>query len=100
MRTTKRKPSSVGEILVEEFLLPLKITQGQLAVALGISRRTVNELCNNKRMITIDTALMLSRALGTTPEFWLNLQQQNDLWAALNNPRRIAKIKRVHRVAA
>jgi len=100
MRTTKRKPSSVSEILVEEFLLPLNITQGQLAVALGISRRTVNELCNNKRMITIDTALMLSRALGTTPEFWLNLQQQNDLWAALNNPRRIAKIKRVHRVAA
>lgn len=100
MRTTKRKPSSVGEILVEEFLLPMNITQGQLAEAMGISRRTVNELCNNKRMITIDTALMLSRAFGTTPEFWLNLQQQNDLWAALNNPRRAAKIKRAHRVAA
>lgn len=100
MKTTKRKPSRVGEILVEEFLVPLHITQAQLAEAMGISRRTVNELCNHKRTITIDTALMLSRALGTTPEFWLNLQQQNDLWAALNTPKRAAKIKRAHRVAA
>lgn len=100
MRTTKRKPSSVAEILVEEFLLPMQVTQGQLAEAMGISRRTINELCNNKRMVTVDTALMLSRALGTTAEFWLNLQQQNDLWAALNTPRRAAKIERAHPVAA
>lgn len=100
MRTTKRKPSSVGEILTEEFLTPMKITQSQLAEALGISRRTVNELCNDKRSVTVDTALMLSRALKTTPEFWLNLQQQNDLWAALNTPERAAKILRAHPVAA
>ena len=100
MKTTKRKPSGVGEILVEEFLVPLQVTQGRLAEAMGISRRAVNEICNSKRSVTIDTALMLSRALGTTPEFWLNLQQQNDLWAALNTPKRAAKIKRAHRVAA
>lgn len=100
MRVTKRKPSSVGEILTEEFLEPMKITQGQLAEALGISRRTVNELCNNKRTVSVDTALMLSRVLGTTPEFWLNLQQQNDLWAALNTPERAAKIRRAHPIAA
>lgn len=100
MKTTKRKPSGVGEILVEEFLEPMQVTQRQLAEAMGVSRRAVNEICNNKRSITIDTALMLSRALGTTPEFWLNLQQQSDLWAALNTPKRAAKIKRAHRVAA
>lgn len=100
MRTTKRKPASVGQILTDEFLAPMKITQSQLAEALGISRRTVNELCNDKRSVTVDTALMLSRALKTTPEFWLNLQQQNDLWAALNTPERAEKILRAHPVAA
>lgn len=100
MRTTKRKPASVGEILSEEFLLPGEITQGQLADAMGVSRRTVNELCNNKRTVTVDMALMLSRTLGTTAEFWLNLQQKNDMWAALNTPERAARIQRAHPVAA
>jgi len=100
MKTTKRKPANVGDILVEEFLTPMQVTQGQLAEAMGISRRTVNEICNNKRSVTVDTALMLARALNTTPEFWLNLQRQNDLWAALNDRSRAAKIKRAHRVAA
>ncbi len=67
MILTKRKPVSVGEMLTEEFLNPLKITQGQLAAAMGVSRKTVNELCTNRRSITADTALMqqFSMRMGT-----------------------------------
>ena len=94
MIVTKRQPVSVGEMITEEFLLPLEITQGQLASAMNVSRRTVNELCTGKRSITVDTALMLARVFGTTPDFWLNLQQRNDLWAALHSPKRMEKIER------
>jgi len=103
MNITKRKPVSVGEILTEEFLQPVGVTQGQLAAAMGVSRRTINELCTNKRSITADTALMLARVFGNTPEFWLNLQQRNDIWAALNSPKRLARIeqaKPIHNEAA
>ena len=95
MILTKRQPVSVGEMITEEFMLPLGITQGQLASAMGVSRRTVNELCTSKRSITVDTALMLAKVFSNTPNFWLNLQQRNDIWAALNSPKRIAKIERV-----
>lgn len=75
------KPTSVGEMLKTEFLEPLKISQGQLAKAMCVGRKTVNELCVNKRGITSETAFLLAKVLGTTPEFWLNLQIINDLWA-------------------
>ncbi|MEW6078601.1 MAG: HigA family addiction module antitoxin [Thermodesulfobacteriota bacterium] len=103
MIATKRRPVSVGEMITEEFLLPLGITQGQLASAMNVSRRTVNELCTGKRSITVDTALMLARVFGTTPDFWLNLQQRNDLWAALHSPKRMEKIGRarpIHEASA
>ena len=93
MILTKRKPVSVGEMITEEFLLPLGVTQGQLASAMGVSRKTVNELCTGKRSITVDTALMLAKVFDNTPDFWLNLQQRNDLWAALHSPRRMKRIK-------
>lgn len=103
MIQTKRQPVSVGEMITEEFMKPLEITQGQLASAMGVSRRTVNELCTNKRSITVDTALMLAKVLGNTPNFWLNLQQRNDIWAALHSPKRMARIdqaKRINEAAA
>ena len=62
MLMTKRKPASVGEILVDEFMEPLGLTQGDLADAMGVPRKHVNELCNDRRAITADTALMLARA--------------------------------------
>lgn len=77
MIITKRQPVSVGEMITEEFLVPLHITQGQLAKAMGVSRRTVNEICTGKRAVTVDTALMLARPFGNTPGFWLNLQKRN-----------------------
>ena len=84
MNNTKRQPVSVGEMITEEFLVPLDLTQGQLADAMCVSRKTVNELCTNRRTITVDTALMLAKVFGNTASFWLNLQQRNDLWKALS----------------
>jgi addiction module HigA family antidote len=94
MIITKRQPVSVGEMITEEYLGPLQITQGQLAEAMGVSRRTVNELCTGKRAVTVDTALMLAKVFENTPDFWLNLQRRNDIWAALHSPKRKAKIEK------
>ena len=91
---TKRKPASVGEILFEEFLTPMQLTQGQLAEAMGVARKHVNELCANKRAITVDTALMLSRVFGNSGKFWLNLQRRIDLWEAMNSPERRKRIEK------
>jgi len=65
-----------------EFLEPLKVSQGQLAKAMGVGRKTVNELCMNKRGVTSETAFLLAKVFGTTSEFWFNLQIIRDLWAA------------------
>ena len=86
MLMTKRKPATVGEILVEEFLSPMGLTQGQLAEAMAVPRKHVNELCNDRRAVTAPTALILSRVFGNSPEFWLNLQRRTDLWNALHSP--------------
>jgi addiction module HigA family antidote len=94
MLMTKRKPASAGEILVEEFMKPLGLTQGDLASALSLPRKHVNELCNNRRAITADTALMLARVFGNSPEFWLNVQRRMELWEALNSPQRLERIRR------
>ena len=99
MIITKRRPASVGEMLTEEFLSPMRLTQGKLAEAMGVSCKTINELCTNRRTITVDTALMLARAFGNSAEFWLNLQQRNDLWKALNTENRRIRIENVKPVA-
>lgn len=95
MIITTRKPVSAGEMITEEYLKPLGITQGQLANAMGVSRKTVNELCTGKRSITVDTALMLAKAFENTPDFWLNLQRRNDIWDLLHNPKRKDRIEKV-----
>ncbi len=91
---SERRPVSVGEILEEEFLKPMAVTRARLAEAMGVRRELVNELCNNRRAVTADTALMLSKVFGTSAEFWLNMQRRNDLWEALNSPDRRDKIER------
>lgn len=100
MNITKRQPVSVGEMLKEEFLIPMNITQNQLANAMGVGRKTVNELCNNRRAITADTALILATVFGNSAEFWMNLQQRNELWNALNTPDRLKRINKAHPIAA
>ena len=85
MLLTKRKPAAVGEILIEEFMEPLRLTQGALADAMGVPRKHVNELCNNRRSITAPTALILARVFGNSADFWLNVQRRTDLWEAMHN---------------
>lgn len=94
MLLTKRKPATVGEILVEEFLTPLGLTQVALADAMGVPRKHVNELCNDRRSVTAATALILARVFGNSPDFWLNTQRRTDLWNALHSP---ADRKRIDR---
>jgi addiction module HigA family antidote len=80
MLTTKREPLRAGEMLNEEFMIPLGLTQGALADAMGVPRKHVNEICNGRRAITASTALILARVFGNTPDFWLNVQRRTDLW--------------------
>lgn len=68
-----------GEVLLEEFLEPLEISQNAAARAMGVPPRRINEICLGKRAITPDTAIRLSRFFGTTPYFWLGLQNDYDL---------------------
>ena len=80
MATLQRQPTHAGEILREQFLEPLGITQSQLAKSLHTSFRAINELVNEKRGITTEMALRLSKYFGTTPQLWLNIQNQFDLY--------------------
>jgi len=80
MTTLKRQPTHAGEILKEEFLVPLGITQSHLAKALHTSFRAINELVNEKRGITIEMSLKLAKYFGTSPQLWLNIQNQFDLY--------------------
>jgi len=80
MYTLERSPTHPGEILKEEFLVPLEITQSHLAKALGTSFRAVNELVNEKRGMTVEMALRLSKYFKTSPQLWLNLQNDYDLF--------------------
>jgi addiction module HigA family antidote len=97
---TTRKPASVGEILAEEFLAPMGLTQGQLAKAMGVPRKHANELCNDRRTVTADTALILARVFGNSADFWLNVQRRIDLWQAMNTPKRRKRIERAAPFAA
>lgn len=94
MLSTKRKPVGVGEILVQEFMEPMGLTQGALAEAMGVQRKHVNELCNDRRSVTAPTALILARVFGNSPDFWLNVQRRNDLWNAMHSPRERERIER------
>jgi len=92
MLLTKRKPVSVGTILVEEFMEPLGLTQCELAKRSGMPRKHVNELCRDRRAITADTALILAKVFGNSADFWLNTQRRIDIWEALNTPKRALRI--------
>ena len=75
----KMKPIHPGEILLEEFLLPMEISQYRLAKDISVPARRINEIVHGKRSITADTALRLSRYFGMTEHFWMNLQARYDL---------------------
>jgi len=82
MRTRKRKPTHPGGILRRQYMEPLSLTVSELAANLGVSRKTLSKILNERGDITPDMALRLSQAFKTTPELWLNLQRNYDLWEA------------------
>ena len=79
----KLPPLHPGEVLREEFLVPLKMSAGALAKACGVPRTRIERLASEQIGITADTALRLSKALGTTPELWMNLQNSFDVKTAM-----------------
>ncbi len=87
-----------GEILLEEFLNPMDISQNRLARAMDVPPRRINEIVHGKRAITADTALRLARALGTTEQFWMGLQADYDLEEARKSSS--DKLKKIEKVAA
>src|ERR1700704_6214495 len=100
MLMTKRKPPSVSEILVQEFMEPMGLTQSALAKAMGVQRKHVNELCNDRRAVTAPTALILARVFGNSPDFWLNVQRRSDIWEAMHSPRQRERIMRARPIRA
>lgn len=87
---THRPPTHPGEMLLEEFLRPLGISQSAFAAQLGVSFPRLNEVVNAKRAVTPDTALRLAQVTGMSADFWLGLQQDWDLWHALRSAEAIA----------
>ena len=92
MLPTHRVPTHPGEILQEEFLTPLRVTQVAFARHIGVPVQRINEIVRGKRGITPETAWLFAQALDTTPEFWMNLQNQYDL--ALNRPQTVIEALR------
>ena len=72
-------PIHPGEVLLEEFIKPMNLSQNRLAIDIGVDARRINEIVLGKRAITADTALRLSRFFGNSPQFWMGLQTQYDL---------------------
>ncbi len=93
MRRMIRRPTHPGKIIKEDYLLPLSITIKDMAEALAVSRKTLSKIINERGAITPDMALRLSRAFDTTPDFWLNLQKNYDLWQAETTSKEWQKVK-------
>lgn len=98
MRNRERKPTHPGAVLREDTLPALRISQTELANRLGVSRLTISELIHEKRALSPDLAIRLSRLLNTTPESWLNMQQAVDLWELQHENKR--KYNRISRLSA
>jgi addiction module HigA family antidote len=79
MSENRLPPVHPGEVLLEEFLKPLGLSQNRLGLCLGVSPRRINEIVLHKRRVTAETALRLARYFGTSPQFWLGLQSDYDL---------------------
>lgn len=84
MSETKLHPIHPGEVLLEEFLKPMNLSQNRLALDIGVPARRINEIVLGKRSVTVDTALRLARYFGTSPQFWLGLQMDYDLDVAMD----------------
>ena len=100
-RKKRLPPTHPGELLRDEIMPAAALTQERLAMLLGVSRRTVNEIVTEKRSLSADMAHRLARLFDTTPDFWLGLQQDVDLWQAARKGQAVyRKIRRLPRRAA
>lgn len=95
---TDRAPTHPGEMLLEEFLKPMGLTQRDLADAIRVPYQRVNELVNARRGVTPSTALRIAKFFGMTPAFWLNLQQRWDLYHTIR--REGSELRRIHPLEA
>jgi antitoxin HigA-1 len=93
MRRMIRRPTHPGKIIKEDYLLPLSVTIKDMSESLGISRKTLSKIINERGAVTPEMALRLSRAFDTTPDFWLNLQKNFDLWQAKTESQGWKKVK-------
>ncbi len=93
MLPTHRPPTHPGEMLLEEFVIPLGLTQNELSEHLGISRVRLSEILRQQRSLTPDTALRLEKVLGMSADFWLNLQMKWDLWHAQQEAKGLKNLK-------
>ena len=89
-----RQPAHPGRILKNMYIKPLGITITMLADTLKVSRKALSMIINEHKTVTTEMALRLSQAFDTTPDFWLNLQRRNDIWAALHTPKRRARVEK------
>ena len=94
----KVQPTHPGEMLREDFLPEFGLSVASFAKAIGVSRQTVNELIRERRAVSPEMALRLSRYFGNSPEFWLNAQRAVDLWKAARSIKR--EIKRISPISA
>lgn len=95
MERKKRAPNHPGGIISRQYLEPLGLTVSELAKILGVSRKTGSKIINERGSISADMALRLSRAFNTTPQLWLNLQQNYDLWHAVKDSDHWKKVRAV-----
>ena len=86
-----RKPTTPGELLREAYLLPLRMSQKELADHIGQDVKVINRIVNGRSAVTAEVALKLSATFRTTPEFWLNAQKAIDLWSARRKLRNLPK---------
>ncbi len=95
MNIMTRCPTHPGNILKEDYIIPLSVTIKDMAAILGVSRKTLSKIVNEKGAIMPNMALRLSQAFGTTPDLWLNLQKNYDLWHAQTSSEEWKKVKPV-----
>ena len=95
LRSKNRKPTHPGEILREDVFISLNMTQEEIAIALGVSRRSISQILNEHRPVTPDMAIRLTRFLGGSADTWLNMQRELDVWLLEQDKKKSKEYSRI-----